>query len=119
MERSTHLFTGVLVFIGFSLVLEAVNKTHGFPWIYGLIIVSIGSILPDILEPATSWRHRGIFHSMRVLLIILPLFCIVSLITLIVSFFSPSNLFYYLACFFLGYAFHLLVDSLTPRGLPK
>jgi len=118
MDRTTHLVIGLLAFVAYSVVLDTLNKTAGFPWVIGLIVVCLGSVLPDILEPARSWRHRGMFHSLGALVIVLPLFCISSLVTIIVSFFPHPAPFYYASCFFLGYVFHLLADSVTPMGLP-
>jgi len=40
----------------------------------------LGSIAPDIIEPATSYMHRKDFHSKRMLLFsgIITLFCLIS-----------------------------------------
>jgi len=119
MNKQDHLFIGAMAFVAFSLIMEWLNKTANFPWIIGLIVVSIGSIAPDFIEPATNWRHRGIFHGMGTLILIIPLFCLTSLITLIGSFFFDFTLFYYASCFLLGYLFHLLADSRTRMGLPN
>jgi len=58
--RSTHLLLG----LGGSLALEA--KRSGPPDNLGAVRViwsGIGSMLPDVIEPAKSPRHRKFFHS--------------------------------------------------------
>lgn len=74
----------------------------------GGIVASI----PDLLEPATSPNHRGIFHS---------LLC--GLAVFYVAFGKPSaNLSlpnqFSLRAVALSYLSHLFLDSLTPKSLP-
>jgi membrane-bound metal-dependent hydrolase YbcI (DUF457 family) len=118
MNREWHLIIGGCAFILYQHSIEIVHATAHFPWIIGLLFVAGGSILPDRLEPAAGWRHRGICHSKGMVILMIPLFLLSALIAMISPPF-PDVLFVYLAsCFFLGYLFHLLVDSLTPMGLP-
>jgi membrane-bound metal-dependent hydrolase YbcI (DUF457 family) len=82
-------------------------------WLYGVILAVIGSGIPDILEPAYHWNHRDKFHSKKTLRVSVAVFSI----TAIIGLFFPLS--YYISCFFLGYMFHLLADSLTKVGLPE
>ena len=119
MRRTAHLVIGALAFVVFSLILHGLRTTVHFPWISGFIVACTGTLAPDILEPATSRRHRGFFHSRGALVLIVPFLCLSSLGTIMFSFFFEATLFYYLSCFLLGYSFHLFADSLTPAGLPR
>jgi membrane-bound metal-dependent hydrolase YbcI (DUF457 family) len=89
-----------------------------FPINYAFALI-IGSILPDIFEPAYHYTHRGFFHSKRMLkytfltVIALPIGFLLSWINL------SSGLFLFIGYLALGYILHLLADSTTPMGLPK
>jgi len=80
------------------------------------IIGKIISIIPDLIEPA-KWNHRKFFHSWFVLI------CCISL--LVASYMkTPTFHGYYmiaditLTAMAAGYASHLLLDAVTPAGLP-
>ena len=80
----------------------------------GVLLVSGGvGTAPDLLEPPTSPRHRGIFHSFSSLG---PL-AYVSDRVMKNEVYTPRQkaLFAALAA---AYATHLLADSTTPAGLP-
>ncbi len=77
------------------------------------IASSIGGILPDILDPAYTTRHRGLAHS-KIVLLIFVLFTVISLFTLLDQHRLESLVLYY---FFFGYISHLSLDSTTPSGL--
>lgn len=73
-----------------------------------------GGLLPDLLEPALSPRHRGIAHSAVILL----------LLAIAVWYFTrkseeedalPKMM---IASAGMGYLSHLLADACTPAGLP-
>jgi hypothetical protein len=118
MNKGEHIFIGIiafLIYIGiFSLLMK--NVTVGF--FLGIVCVIIGSILPDILEPADNWMHRGICHSKRTLKFSAKLFGVTAIITLISIVLFRDFLIFYLSCFVLGYLVHLLADSTTEVGLP-
>lgn len=118
MNTRTHIMIGAIFFLGYSYLIDAIGKSVNVPWIYGLIVVVAGSIVPDILEPATNRRHRRICHSRGALMITALLFVITAIISTIILFLSNFSVFYLASCFFLGYVFHLLADSITPAGLP-
>jgi membrane-bound metal-dependent hydrolase YbcI (DUF457 family) len=119
MRREWHLAIGGIAFLFYQYFIEIINKTTNYPWLSGLFVASLGSAVPDIVEPASGWNHRGFCHGKGTLNLMLLLFSLSAFIALISSPF-PNLIFMYLAsCFFLGYVFHLLADSLTPMGLPK
>jgi len=81
------------------------------PWSW--VLVFVGSILPDLIEPPTSYKHRSTFHSWK----ILKIAALIAFITFAFSFALPIS---QLAFFFCaGYITHLLMDSTTKMGLPK
>jgi len=51
----------------------------------GFLAVLAGSIIPDVLEPPTSWTHRDLFHSVRALKFAAIVFVLMTLIGLHVS----------------------------------
>ena len=108
MLSRTHLAVGLTVALYFLPYV-----TH--KWIF-LPLVLISSILPDIdsgyskigkhriFRPIQMVsKHRGILHTYTV--------CII--VSIIFALFVPT-----LALpFFLGYSFHLILDSFTPEGI--
>ena len=108
MLLRTHIAVGLAV--AFYFLPHVVNKLYFLP------VVLIASALPDIDTGYSSigrrkifrpvqlmTRHRGIFHTYT--------FCI--LVSLLFALYYPV-----LALpFFLGYSFHLILDSFTPQGI--
>jgi len=119
MRKGTHLVIGILAFFVYTYLL---NSIHAIPvdfFFLGFCAVIIGSILPDTLEPATNSKHRGVFHSWRVLKCIVSIFGFSLVISLILLLPDVTKLIVFgISCFALGYSFHLLADSTTKRGLP-
>jgi len=110
---------GFLAFLAYGYLIHIINKSAVVPWIFGLVAVVVGSVMPDILEPAITRRHRGMCHSRGALILMVFLFGVTALTTIVSLFFAHLPEFYSASCFFLGYLFHLLADSLTPAGLPR
>jgi len=118
MRRQTHLLLGALGFIAYTYPLHLVL---GFP--PGMILVGFfaalfGSVMPDVLEPARDWTHRGFCHSrpaMRLAWYAFLCTAAIGMFQAMVPVVSPA---YPASGFFLGYALHLSADSLTPAGLP-
>lgn len=120
MRKGAHLIIGVLAFLGYAYLLGLLRETTNVLFLLGLFAVVTGSIMPDILEAPTSWRHRGIFHSKQALKCMVGTFGITAAIGLLPSPLIPhASIVYGLSCFALGYLFHLLADSTTKRGLPE
>jgi membrane-bound metal-dependent hydrolase YbcI (DUF457 family) len=120
MNRGVHLAIGLTIFFLYSYFISTIDKSDTLPLLFGFIAISIGSIIPDILEPPTSRMHRGVCHSKRALKLTLVSFTIIAVIGLYSSrspdYFSQS---YIASSFFLGYTFHLFADFLTRAGLPN
>ncbi|MEN6443081.1 MAG: metal-dependent hydrolase [Methanoregula sp.] len=119
MNSGEHTGIGIIVFFVYAYFIGHIVSSINNQWIWGIIVVVIGSLIPDIIEPATSFRHRRLFHSVGALIVMFFLFGLTALITLVVAFFSEFSGFYLASCFFLGYLFHLLADAITPMGLPR
>ncbi len=119
MNSPAHALIGTFAFLGYSHWLGTASGSSTLSTGWGFIALVAGSVIPDIIEPATSWRHRSLFHSFRALFTIIILFIATGLLALVTAFFSDFSAFFLLSCFFLGYVFHLLADSVTPMGLPR
>ncbi len=119
MDRQWHLAIGGLAFIVYQAVLENVSTAIQYPWLSGIVLAAIGSVFPDVLEPAYTSNHRGIFHSRRIFRLVSVVFVVTALITAGTYLLPDLSLAYHTSCFLLGYLFHLLADATTPRGLPR
>lgn len=112
MNNTIHsLSAGAVAFL-VAFVLISFGLSHYILfWAYvGLAYFS--SVLPDALEPATSWQHRKKWHSERCLMYML----IALIIGWVIGMFTG---YFFLMFFALGYVVHLLEDATTPVGLPK
>jgi inner membrane protein len=111
MIFSTHIAFGLMLATFFSGYLDITNKTVFF------IVLLFSSVLPDIdlynskigkkVRPLSFllnifFGHRKIFHSLLFSLII----------SFLISLFNVEIA----MAFFIGYASHLIIDSLTPKG---
>lgn len=103
----THIAFSFLIGLIFISVLNPVNQ------ILFMILVLSGSAVPDIDQPNSKigknfkiigwlFRHRGIFHSVFMAL----------LISSALYFFTG-----YFSAFLLGYLSHLVTDSFTVSGI--
>jgi len=132
MRRKSHLIGAILFAILGYFTWHFIRKTLFLPSDASLIstLTSIfsmkvnlfflmvfssffGGILPDILDPPITSRHRFFAHS-KVLLYFLVMMWIISLFVLLTD---PNLLIWTFYFFLLGYISHLLLDSLTPAGL--
>lgn len=108
MMLKTHLALSMIIAL---LFLNHVSDKAIF-----LVVILVATIIPDIdsgfstagknifLRPLQVFvRHRGIFHSFT--------FCILASF-LVAYFFPQASL-----AFFLGYGFHLFLDSFTKDGI--
>jgi len=119
INSGVHTGIGIIVFFIYSDFIGHIVSSINNQWIWGIIMVVIGSLLPDVLEPATSYHHRRLFHSQRAFKTSVFLFGSTVLFAVVTALFSEFSAFYLASCFFLGYTFHLLADSVTPMGLPR
>lgn len=118
MNRQVHFVIGVVLFLIFCWLAGFFYRVTPGLFVPGIIAVAFGSLLPDILEPATSARHRGIFHSRRVLGFVAVLFLLAGILVITGAGTPRLVLMFSAACFFLGYSAHLVADSVTRAGLP-
>jgi membrane-bound metal-dependent hydrolase YbcI (DUF457 family) len=119
MNRNEHVIIGAIVFVLYSVPVYIADGGIPDYFIYGFFASIIGSMLPDILEPARSWNHRGLFHSKRALKyvgIFSIVVCSIGYLSLVYTYFS---IIYAFSGFCIGYLFHLLADSTTKMGLPN
>ena len=119
MNRQAHLIIGVILFLGYVYVTGHYHITISRElFVSGIVAVAAGSFFPDILEPPTSAKHRGICHSRRALNAVTVLLLLMALPVLFAPGIPHFPLVFTASCFFLGYAAHLLADSVTRAGLP-
>ena len=102
--------------VGFLAALLGIHALQPANQVMFLMIALFASLLPDIDHPNAKigrhvkiigflFEHRGFFHSIWA----------IAFFTLLVHI-ATANLVYSMA-FMLGYASHILVDCLTPRGI--
>jgi membrane-bound metal-dependent hydrolase YbcI (DUF457 family) len=119
MRRRTHLILGALAFLAYTSPIYLIEKIPSNTMLMGLFAAFFGSVMPDVLEPAWTWSHRGILHSRRAMRFSGWLFAVTAVLGIFQIFLPAFSLSYLISGFFLGYAVHLLADSVTPAGLPK
>jgi len=118
MRRQVHLVIGAIAYFVYTFPLYLLLRLPGDLMLAGLFAALLGSVLPDALEPARTWSHRGFGHSRRAMRFSLWAFALTGVLGLLRSFVPGLSPSYILSCFFLGYALHLLADSTTPAGIP-
>ncbi|MBX3103171.1 MAG: metal-dependent hydrolase [Bacteroidetes bacterium] len=79
----------------------------------GSAVGILGGMAPDVIEPATHPNHRGLAHSILVLLVI-----ILILRFLYKQFKDNPIAKAGIIGFGAGYASHIAMDSITPKGVP-
>ncbi len=119
MNRQAHLLVGAALFLTYVYVGAFFHRVSADLFVPGIVAVAAGSLFPDILEPAASAQHRGIFHSWRVLKFIAVIFLLTAIPVLSAPGIPHFPLVFSTSCFLLGYSAHLLADSLTRAGLPR
>ncbi len=128
MRKNTHIIGAILFGILGFLLIESIRRsalpyigwslyplsTKGYISLMLMIPFStVGGVLPDIIDPPFTKKHRRFAHSKALLFVLLVLW-IISLTALLNR--DPLGIIvlYY---FVLGYISHLALDSLTPSGL--
>jgi membrane-bound metal-dependent hydrolase YbcI (DUF457 family) len=116
LRSEEHITIGVIIGGSLGILVGNVESYTGILNIaIALIFGGFGASIPDTLEPATSWRHRGSYHSQRALqILILGLVFILLVLPLWVE--EPIG--YVLIGTIGGYISHLLLDGTTSMGLP-
>ena len=131
MNKKAHLFGGVVFFFlgimliicvkslslpNADLVISFFEKSTLIGSALGLITVVFGAILPDILDPPFSRKHRRFAHSKILFIIMLALY-MVTLFSLTYGSMKNELGIWGVHFFLLGYLSHLVLDSFTPAGL--
>ena len=119
MRRRIHLVVGTALFLVYAYILGKVHPESALLLAAGFLGVVAGSAFPDLIEPATNSRHRGLFHSRRILRLTSLLFFATAFLSILRTPVLFSVGAFPVSCFLLGYASHLLADSLTRAGLPS
>ncbi|MFO8108952.1 MAG: metal-dependent hydrolase [Thermoplasmata archaeon] len=102
---------GALPYVGWPLI--ALLHKPFITIVIMLVMSFFGGIVPDILDPPYSPKHRRFAHSKALLAILLVLWGITLIALLNQSSLGLCAIYYML----LGYISHLALDSLTPSGL--
>ena len=75
MNNREHVLIGVLIFVAYNtinnIIINSVfnpspKLSFGSMFAYGAIVAVIGSLMPDIIEPAFHWSDRSKFHSKKI-----------------------------------------------------
>lgn len=107
MNRNEHFGVGFVVVVAIHVLFPQYLRYAGIPLLFGCVT-------PDLIEPATHWRHRKFFHS-KTLLNKLILFTLASLV--VGLFWNPLL---YVGFFAFGYIIHLMSDTIdSEMGLPE
>ncbi|MFP4006371.1 MAG: metal-dependent hydrolase [Candidatus Hadarchaeia archaeon] len=130
MKRNTHIAASI-IFAIFGTILINILLNGTLPdsitnfiyfflnmrvYIFLIMIVFsvLGGILPDILDPPFTKKHRRYAHS-KILLVI---FSTLLLFTVVLIFIKREKIILWPIYYFLiGYISHLVLDSFTPAGL--
>ncbi len=80
MNKEEHYTIAIILVIIFYFILNYLHLLKYFGYSVALLL---GSVLPDIIEPAKTYTHRNYFHSKR----ILKIMCYLLIPTLILGFF--------------------------------
>ena len=119
-DKRKHLQLGLMLGMPTVLLLSLVCFDSYYKMIIKFLCASMfllfSTVLPDILEPATSPFHRGKFHSLNALTVSAILFLVSVLLIFIIE---ESYFLHGLSGLSLGYLIHLFLDSKTMMGLPK
>jgi membrane-bound metal-dependent hydrolase YbcI (DUF457 family) len=118
MRRRTHLVTGGVIFIAYCWLLLLLLEIPGRILLAGLFLALLGSVAPDVLEPARHGNHRGIAHSRGARRASAGAFVLTAVLGAFQPLVPALSLSFLFSGFLLGYFLHLLADGLTPAGLP-
>jgi len=113
LNREKHIVFGLIGFVAYVILLQNIRPFEIDILVFGGVASILGSIIPDLIEPAGDFRHRGFAHSKRVL----SRFTIILLITSLISLFIPVLL--VISAGLIGYILHLLADSTTRTNIPE
>jgi hypothetical protein len=110
--RNTHFSIALILLIVIYFTLDYFNFNLS-NYSLNAVALLIGSVIPDIIEPAEHYTHRKYYHSKRFLKILyfsLPISLLLGIIL------NPILCVFF---FVLGYISHLWLDSTTKMSLPE
>lgn len=113
MNRDQHVTIGLIFFALYVILVNYFKPLQLDAIVYGGIAAAIFSVVPDVLEPPRSGRHRRFAHSKRVLR---DSFLVFLVLTAVVFLYPYAII---VDGALLGYVMHLAADSTTPAGLPE
>ena len=120
MRGEQHAIIGAL---GTYLVMFVLGGFQFMPatdvFIYAIAAAVLGSLLPDILEPAKHWTHRKNLHSYDTMVLLGKATGIIFIPTAILSVVFGFNYLIPVFAVPFGYFLHLVADSTTKMGLPR
>jgi len=111
MNKNQHIVIGTIIFVLYLIFFFLMHPIDSQVIVFSYVALLAGSIIPDVVEPASDWKHRGFGHSKRVLKKMALVFFVCSLIAIV---FQYSLI---VSSFLLGYIVHLLADATTKVGL--
>jgi hypothetical protein len=109
----SHIITALVVIIIFCFYYSQNNKIP-IDWVVYVSPFLLGVLSPDLVDSNKSPNHRSILGHGYFVVYILGLIVIPGAIYLGIT---QSYLYFHLAVFVAGFLLHLLVDSLSPKGL--
>ncbi|AKB78339.1 hypothetical protein MSHOH_1856 [Methanosarcina horonobensis HB-1 = JCM 15518] len=112
-----HMKAGLLV--SFFLIYDLISKGFILSLEFlpvALVASALGSVLPDVLEPPRNRRHRKFFHSIFFLALLLMF--LENIYTVLLTGDLADKVTFGLLFAGAGYTSHLVLDALTPAGLP-
>lgn len=130
MRRKAHII-GSIIFAVIGTILLNIVLNRTFPkniinllkillnmraYIFLIMIMSsvFGGLIPDILDPPFTKRHRRYAHSK----ILFYIFIVILIVTSSLIIIKDNNLILWIIYYFLlGYISHLVLDSFTTAGL--
>ena len=109
MNREGHFWTSIFSCLGLFLIMYKLDSKEFL--IYSLPAYAT-TFIPDLLDTPGNWNHRAYFHSKRffkLLIVFLVIFLVLAVIKSKVYFFGVFGV--------AGTILHLIVDSLSWKGL--
>jgi len=115
MNRNKHMLIGALaalgVYVGYKCVKGEKLTLKGI--VVAPLLGIFGGYIPDLLEPAMNPNHRGSFHSVTLLAILVYVEYKITTTDKLTT--EQKSL---LLSLITAYQSHLLADSTTKKGLP-
>lgn len=105
MRYYTHIAASMLFFLILAFLINIKDQ----PLIYGILITSVVSVFPDLIDAMVGSKHRGIGHS---LLFWIPILIIITIIA-----FFMGNIIVLMAVL-VAIVSHIVLDIVTRNGYP-